>query len=182
MYVKPHEACDYFNVSDQCLRTWAKQGKIKYKITKGGHRRYLLPSTKEKEDFTPQKVIYARVSSKKQRGDLEIQIQYLQERYPEHNVISDIGSGINSKRVGFKRILDGVFKGTIKEVVVAHRDRWSRFGYELFEWIFEEHGSQLICDDIIEIKDENEELSEDLMAIITVFSSRYHGKRRYKNL
>ena len=182
MYVNPKQARVYFEVTDQCLRTWAKQVKIRYKITKGGHRRYLLPSEENREECISQKVIYTRVSRKKQKGDLEHQTNYLQERYPEHKVISDIGSGINFKRPGFKRILEGVFRGTIKEVVVTHRDRWSRFGYELFEWIFQEHGSQLICFETKEIKGENEELAEDIMAIITVFSSRYHGKRRYRKL
>jgi predicted site-specific integrase-resolvase len=180
MYVNPKKATEYYKVSEQCLRIWANQGKIKYILTKGGHRRYLIPSGEKEEKIVTTKVVYARVSSRKQKGDLENQIEYLRQKNPNHKIISDTGSGINFERPGFKRILDGVFKGTIEEVVVTQRDRFTRFGYELFEWIFQEHNARLICIDSTEPKGENEELSEDLMAIITVFSSRYYGKRRYR--
>jgi excisionase family DNA binding protein len=181
MYVKPKEASKYFKVSDNTLRMWATSGKIKYITTEGGHRRYLindnLNQTKQPEC---KKIIYARVSSRKQQDDLERQSNYLKSKYPEHILITDIGSGINFERTGFKRILEGVFNGGIQEVVVAHKDRFSRFGYSLFEWIFKQHNSKLLCDSESEI-DETKELSEDLMAIITVFTSRYYGQRKYKN-
>ena len=186
MYVPAKEATKYYNVTDQCLRHWANTGKIKYNTTVGGHRRYYIGNgigggtepvdEPEKEQF---KVIYSRVSSAKQRGDLLRQTEFLQSKYPTHISITDVGSGINYNRPGFKRILEGVFRGNIKEVVVAERDRFSRFGYTMFEWIFQQHQALLICDSK-EDKFPRDELSEDLMAIITVFSARYHGKRKYK--
>jgi predicted site-specific integrase-resolvase len=106
----------------------------------------------------------------------------LQKKYPEHKLISDIGSGINSKRKGFRSILEGVFKGTIEEVVVASKDRFSRFNFELFEWIFQEHNSILVSDSKEPSKTEEQELSEDLMSIVTIFSSRFYGRKRYKVL
>lgn len=190
MYVKPKEACEYYGVSDNALRDWANKGKIKFITTKGGHRRYVLEQrdgkTQDSSDTTGKnqehkqlKIIYSRVSSRKQTDDLKRQTEYLCGKYPTHTVITDVGSGINFKRKGFRGILEGIFKGTIKEVVVAHKDRFTRFGYELFEWIFQQHGANLICDK--ETKgDPQNELSEDLMAIITVFTARYHGKRKYK--
>jgi predicted site-specific integrase-resolvase len=187
MYVLPKEASEYYGVSDNALRMWANDGRIKHITTKGGHRRYLLESkeptdnntTEEHQEHIRQKIIYSRVSSGKQRDDLKRQSEYLKSKYPDHRVISDIGSGINFKRTGFKRILEGIFKGTISEVVVAHKDRFTRFGYDLFEWIFQQHGAELICDKET-TGDPKDELSEDLMAIITVFTARYHGKRKYK--
>ena len=178
MYVKPKEASKYFHVSENALRTWANKGKIKFITTQGGHRRYLLEEGPR--EITPErtKIIYARVSSQKQKDDLGRQSEYLQTKYPKHTLITDIGSGINFKRTGFKRILEGVFNGNIKEVVVAHKDRFSRFGFSLFEWIFEQHNSTIICDTESE-QTEQQELSDDLMAIITVFSARYYGKRKY---
>ena len=181
MYVSPKEASKHFNVSDQALRSWANDGKIKYYTTKGGHRRYCLSDNKPQNEQGDQ-VIYARVSSRKQQGDLDRQIKYLQEKYPDYRVVSDIGSGINFKRKGFKSILEGIFKGTIKEVMVAKRDRFTRFGFELFEWIFQEHNAQLISDSPNEDKSPPDELAEDLMALVTVFSSRYYGKRKYNVL
>lgn len=180
MYVKPKEASVYYNVSDNALRTWANKGQIKYITTKGGHRRYFL----EKENReTPRnterrKIIYARVSSRKQKADLGRQAEYLQSKYPDFTLVTDIGSGINFERTGFKRILEGVFKGTIEQVVVAHKDRFARFGFSLFEWIFKQHDSELVCDTKSETS-EQQELADDLMAIITVFSSRYYGRRKY---
>jgi predicted site-specific integrase-resolvase len=183
MYVKPKEASKHFNVSENALRQWANEGKIKYNTTKGGHRRYFISEqnkSNETTEFERIKIIYTRVSSGKQKADLERQSEYLRNKYPTHKLITDIGSGINFERTGFKRILEGVFKGTIQEVVVAHRDRFTRFGFSLFEWIFSQHNSTLLYDQEQQRTNE-EELSDDLMAIITVFSARYHGKRKYKN-
>ena len=128
------------------------------------------------------KIIYSRVSSNKQKEDLQRQTEYLQTKYPEHQSITDIGSGINFNRKGLRQILEGVFKGNITEVVVAHKDRFTRFGYDLFEWIFEQHQAVLICDnkDNKDNKEPTNELTDDLMSIITVFTARYYGKRKYK--
>ena len=182
MYVTPKEASKYYSVSENALRWWANSGQIKYITTKGGHRRYFLGDAPEesKEEESKIKVIYARVSSAKQKSDLERQGEYLRTKYPEHTLITDTGSGINFERRGFKRILEGVFKGNITEVVVAHRDRFTRFGYNLFEWIFKQHGAELVCDEK-EAPNEQEELTDDLMSIITVFSARHYGRRKYAN-
>ena len=179
MYVTPRKASSHFNVSEQALRSWANTGRIKYITTKGGHRRYLLQKPEQPKQPDELKIIYSRVSSKKQQADLKRQTEFLREKFPDHKIITDIGSGINFKRTGFKRILEGVFNGAIKEVVVAKRDRFTRFGYSLFEWIFEVHNAQLIC---LDRDEENPqfELTEDLMSIITVFSAKYYGRRSYK--
>jgi predicted site-specific integrase-resolvase len=184
LYVTPKEASKYYNVAENTLRTWSLQGKIKYTTTKGGHRRYMLPTPENQTNQTNQtkqiKVIYTRVSSKKQSEDLKRQTDYLKNKYPTHTIFSDIASGINFERKGFRTILEGVFKGNISEVVVAHKDRFTRFGYSLFEWIFKQHDSILVCDQESETDKENE-LSEDLMSIITVFTARYYGRRKYKH-
>lgn len=186
MYVKPKKASKYYNVSENALRAWANKGQIKFITTNGGHRRYLLEEEHIDKQPEPVKlnIIYTRVSSHKQKDDLTRQTEYLKQKYPDHKIISDTGSGINFKRTRFKKILEGVFKGTIKQVVVANKDRFTRFGYDLFEWIFKFHQSKLICDAQETINKEhstNKELTDDLMAIITVFTARYYGKRRYKN-
>jgi predicted site-specific integrase-resolvase len=189
MYVEPKEASAYYKVSENTLRTWANEGRIQCIKTKGGHRRYFLePREQEqlKEQLREQlkesrekRIIYARVSSRKQKDDLIRQTKYLSQKYPTYNLVTDIGSGINFNRKSFKRILEDLFKGNIREVVVTHKDRFSRFGYNLFEWIFQQHGAKLVCDKET-TESETEELSEDLMAIITAFTARYHGRRKYK--
>jgi putative resolvase len=180
MYVVPRKAMEFYNVSDNALRAWANSDKIKYIKTKGGHRRYYIEN-KPTSNNEPRKVIYARVSSKKQHEHLQNQIKFLSEKYPTYRVITDIASGINFRRKGLESLLDGVFKGTISEIVVAERDRLTRFGYELFEWICKQHNVKLICTGSSRTSDTNE-LSDDLMAIITVFSARYYGRRKYSKL
>lgn len=181
MYVNSKEARKKLNVSAQTLRRWANAGKIKYNTTEGGHRRYLIEE--KKEEIKREKIIYGRVSSKKQEGELNNQIEFLKSKYPDYKLISDIGSGINFKRYGFKTILEGVVKGNIGEVVVSYSDRFSRFGFELFQWLFELHGATLKSINTEEDdRTPEQELSEDLMSIVTVFSSRYYGRRNYNKL
>jgi predicted site-specific integrase-resolvase len=176
-YVSSSKAQKFYKVSEQTLRDWANKGSINYITTGGGHRRYRIIEHNDNR----KKIIYARVSSKKQEKDLENQVRYLKKRYKHYELVKDIGSGINYKRKGFKSILEQLFKGNIEEVVVSTGDRFSRFGRELFEWIFEQHGAKLTILDRGKFKSSQEELSDDLMEIITVFSARYYGRRTYKN-
>ena len=105
-FVSSAKAQQYYKVAEQTLRDWANNNKINYITTTGGHRRYYIPSERKEHR---KKIIYARVSSKKQENDLERQVKYLKKRYPDYEVIKDIGSGINYKRPGFRRILEQVF-------------------------------------------------------------------------
>lgn len=179
IYVSPHQAATYYKVSKNTLRLWANSGKLQYETTHGGHHRYYIPTTTS--DDERRSIVYARVSSRKQKDDLQRQIIYLQSKYPNHEVVSDIGSGINYKRHGFKTILAELFRGHINEVVVSTSDRFSRLGAsDLFVWIFEQFGARLIF--IHDDEQENEDgITEDLMEIITVFTARYYGRRKYKN-
>ena len=127
-------------------------------------------------------VIYARVSSDKQRSDLERQINDLRKIYPNHEVIQDISSGLNFNRKGLQTILDKSYDGLISEIVVSNKDRLARFGVELIEYIFNKNNVKLVVHNKIDSKKNPEiELSEDIISIITVFSARYHGSRSAKN-
>ena len=181
---KPRELSKLLNVSTECLRKWNTEGKLQSTITEGGHRRYLYskPEVNQRKSF-----IYARVSSSKQKfakredrslaagRDLQRQIDYLQEKFPSHEVISDIGSGLNFKRKGFVKLLECLLNGGIKEVVVAHKDRLCRFGYDLIEHLFKRSGSILTIIESDEIKDPINEFADDVLSIITVFTARYYG-------
>jgi putative resolvase len=181
MYATTVKAKQYYGVSADTLRRWANKDKIKFRTTKGGHRRYFIPKEQIKND--KRKIAYARVSSNKQKSDLQNQINFLSTKYPDHEIISDIGSGINFKRRGFKTILEQVFDCNVEEVVVATKDRFSRFGFELFEDIFTRFEARLVTVESDEGKEKqyHEELAEDLMSIVTVFAASHHGKRKYKN-
>jgi len=121
------------------------------------------------------------VSSAKQKDDLERQIASLRESHPEHEVVKDIGSGINFKRKGLRSLLERSLEGGLDEVVVAHRDRLCRFAFDLIEWLFTKHGTKLVVlDQDVASPESESEFTEDLLSIVHVFSCRYNGLRRYR--
>lgn len=181
MYANSKVAAEFYKVSSQTLRRWADIGKIKFYTTKGGHRRFELVQP-DVIEFEPKSFIYARVSSKKQEEDLKRQIEFAQVKFPEYQVISDIGSGINFKRKGFNSLLDKIFKGEVKEVVVTHKDRLCRFGFDLIQHICDKFNTKLTILSDPDPEDGSPELTDDLMAVITHFSAKYYGKRKYKIL
>ena len=183
MYVNPKEAKEILSVSDQTLRRWEKSGKIKSERTEGGHRRYIIPEhfkQIQQEGRRYNQIIYARVSSTKQSEDLKRQVAFLKEMYPNAEVITDIGSSLNYKRHGLNDLLDRVIKQGVNEVVVYSKDRLCRFGYDMLENIFKIFSTKIICVNAEEYdREPQQQLAEDLLSIITVFSARYHGARKY---
>ncbi|PMB32376.1 IS607 family transposase, partial [Fischerella thermalis BR2B] len=123
-------------------------------------------------------VCYCRVSSTKQRDDLDRQIAYMQSLYPEAEIIKDIGSGINFKRKGLQTLLDRLMRGDKLTLVVACRDRLCRFGFELIQYMVEQNGGQIV---VLEntIHCPESELTSDLLSILHVLSCRMHGLRKY---
>ena len=184
MYVSQKEACKFFGVSTSTLRRWDKQNKIKTIRTPSNYRRYDISSVKQTKNknsivMSKKKMCYCRVSSKKQMDDLERQKDYLKSKYPNHEIISDIGSGINWKRKGLLSILEQSNNGLIEEVVVAHKDRLARFAFELIQWLLEKNRCKLVV--LNEgIQSSEQELAKDLLSIVHIFSCRQMGKRRYK--
>ena len=116
-------ACKQLGVGAATLRRWDKDGKIKTMRTPGGVRLYDLDSLESER----RKFIYARVSSRNQKDDLNSQLEHLKTRYPNHELIEDVGSGLNFKRKGFNALLELVLSGHVSEIVVAHRDRLCRY-------------------------------------------------------
>ena len=180
-YLTPEEASKILKVSNQTLVDWANKGKIKYTRTRGGHRRYLLSDIDPPEDKPVRRnVCYCRVSTRSQKKDMETQIEFFRNNYPNHEIISDYGSGINFKRKGFKTILDDAIKGNIREIVVTHQDRLCRFGFELIQGIVQTHSDGKIVVLNQKKTSPQEELVSDLISIITVFSSRLYGLRSHQ--
>lgn len=126
---------------------------------------------------------YCRVSSNKQKDDLERQIEnmklYLTAQGKPFEVISDIGSGINYKKKGLKELIKRISQNKVEKVVVLYKDRLLRFGFELVEYIASLYNCDVEIIDNTE-KSEQQELVEDLVQIITVFSCKLQGKRANK--
>ncbi len=186
-YYTIHQVSELLGVSAQTLRNWDKSGKLKphHKST-NGYRYYaeddlnMLLGVKSQNGKT---VGYCRVSSPKQKDDLERQEKnmrtYLLAQGKPFEIISDIGSGINYKRKGLQELIKGMANRSISKVVVLYKDRLTRFGFELIEYIAELYGCEIEIVDTTE-KTEQEELVEDLVQIITVFSCKLQGKRANK--
>lgn len=181
-YITSKVARIKMGVTNRTLRNWAIAGKIDFIMTEGGNRRYNIDKyMKDNDLIIKKKICYARVSSHDQKEDLETQIKYLQEQYPEYEVIKDIGSGINFKRKGLQRLIELAINGELEEVVVTYKDRLCRIGYELIEFIFDKYSKTKI--NILNNTElsYNEEITNDLIEIITVYSSKLYGSRTIKN-
>ena len=187
-YYSIHQFSQLINVTPQTLRNWDKSNKLKpHHTTSNGYRYYsheqlnqVLNIKTKKERIT---IGYCRVSSNKQKDDLERQIEnmrtYLSAQGKPFEIISDIGSGINYKKKGLQELIGKITRNEADKIVVLYKDRLVRFGFELIEYI----ASLFECS--IEVidktnKTEQEELVEDLVQIITVFSCKLQGKRANK--
>jgi putative resolvase len=171
------------------LRVWDQKGLLKpHYVTEGGHRMYSEDQVYEvlgRPNMTKERITigYCRVSTKKQQDDLQRQIElmqlYLSAKGTPFEIITDIGSGINYEKKGLKQLLDKVICGEVNKIVVLYRDRLVRFGWELMEQICKRYGTVIEVIDSTEKTDE-QELVEDLIQIVTVFSCRLQGKRAHK--
>jgi len=188
-YIHARIIKNHYGVCSATLRRWAEDGRVRAIKTPGGKRLYHTLDIQRAFGFNDTalqnqktKVCYARVSTKHQERDLERQVQDLKKAYPSHEIIQDIGSGLNWNRKGFTSLLDRVQSGSIGEVVVAHRYRLCRFGHQLVERFFKAFGTQLVVQDASDdLHGTSEELSDDLLAIVTVFVARNNGRRAAEN-
>ena len=196
-YYTPKEASIKLGVHYQTLRNWEKQGKIKTIRSPGGKRYYDINNfiykienkTDVKDDMVVEveeksirkKICYCRVSSHSQKKELDNQIKYMSDKYPDYEILYDIGSGINFNRPNLNKILNYGIKNELEELAIAYKDRLCRIGYELIEKILKEYSNTNIIIENDEVKSPEEELTNDLIEIITVFSSKLYGIRSYKS-
>jgi predicted site-specific integrase-resolvase len=186
-YLSIAEMSKKLNVSAQTLRNWDKNGKLKpHHTTDSGYRYYSqeqlnkILGIKEK----PRKVIgYCRVSSNKQKDDLQRQVEnmqtYLMAQGVPFEIITDIGSGINYKKKGLQELIKRMTQKEVDKIVVLYKDRLLRFGFELIEYVASLYNCDIEIIDTTE-KTEQEELVEDMIQIVTVFSAKLQGKRANK--
>lgn len=178
-YVSSRVAKQELHVHENTLRTWANQGKIDHIVTPSGQRKYDVESLNRPKPVDGKKgIAYCRVSSQGQKDDLQRQIQHVKEAYASYEVVTDIASGLNYNRPGLRRVLAACLAGQVHEVVVAHKDRLSRFSFDLIKWLLVSHGVTLTVLNE-EVASPQQEMVEDLMSIIHVFSCRLHGQRKY---
>lgn len=183
------EAALILGLSVITLRRWDKLGLLKPIFrTFGNHRRYNLDEVTKlfKKDTNIKKVIgYSRVSTLEQKKDLKVQTEiisnYIISKYNDYEIIEDIGSGLNYKKNGLKKLIKMICNQEISVLVLTHKDRLLRFGSEIIIQLCERFNIK------VEILNSNEEetfeqtLCNDVLSIITVFSAKLYGKRNHKN-
>lgn len=187
-YYSINEFSKILGVSAQTLRNWDANGKLHpHHTSTNGYRYYSHEQLNQVMNVKPNlnrvTIGYCRVSSHKQKDDLERQIEnvrtYLIAKGQPFEIISDIGSGINYKKKGLKELIKLITQNKVEKVVVLYKDRLLRFGFELVEYIASLYNCEIEIMDNTE-KSEQQELVEDLVKIITVFSCKLQGKRAGK--
>lgn len=185
------KAAEYLNVSKETLRRWEKDGKITSHRTTGKHRRYDFDDLKailNQSTINDSKIVicYCRVSTKGQKDDLERQKERLEmyclSKGYQYKFIEDIGSGLNYNKQGLKELIKMIYNREISKIILNYKDRLVRYGYEIIEEL-----CKLNCIDIeivnhTEDKTHEEELVEDVLTIITVYSSKLYGSRSHKHV
>ena len=174
-------------VTAQTLRNWDKENKLKPTYVKSNGYRYyseesILAYTQERKTKKNLNVIgYTRVSSKKQKDDLERQKEtiekYLKERYEHYEIIEDIGSGINYNKPGLLKLIEKINKKEVDVIVVLYKDRLLRFGFELVEHFASLNNVKIEVLNKID-KTQDEELVEDLLEIISDTQKKIKGNNK----
>lgn len=129
-------------------------------------------------------IVYCRVSSAGQKDDLASQVSAMESYCLGAGIavdewISEIGGGMNFKRKSFLKILDRMQQGEISKILIAHKDRLMRFGFDLFAHMAQEAGCEIVVVNQESLSPQ-QEMVEDLMAIVHTFSCRLYGMRKYK--
>lgn len=187
------EAASKIGVTTTTLRNWERAGKITSERTQGGHRRYdleqlLMAATKDercKYQISKRTAIYARVSTPSRKNDLEMQKQVLElfcaSKGWEYLIIEDIGSGLNYQKKGLLKLIQLIETEQIERIVVNYKDRLLRYGSEIIYEICKYHGVEIIVVNESESKTYEEELVDDVLSVITVFSAKLYGSHSHKN-
>ena len=194
-YMGGIDAAKTLGVHQRTLHNWDEKGLIETIRTPGNKRLYNVKKfienkkCKEKicnnlDDLDKEdklNLCYVRVSSNNQKDDLIRQKELMIQKYPNHLIIEEIGSGLNLNKKGIKKIIKLAIAGKINELVVAYRDRLTRFGFELIEELIKDYskGKLIVLNEKDKIEPE-EELVKDIMSIMNVYVAKMNGLSKYR--
>jgi len=192
--VSIREASTMLGLSIKQLRDLDNAGKIPALKTEGGHRRYRLSDIHDRMGIKTDEVenlpvaVYCRVSShdQKQKGDLDRQKARLLEhcakvKHKTEYVFDEVGSGLNDTRSKLNHLMKLVFERKISRVIIEHKDRLSRFNYNIFKVFFESYGVAIECVEDKLPKSFEDELVDDMLTLMASFSAKIYGKRGAEN-
>ena len=203
-FVGGKKASEIIGVHQRTLYLWDEKGLIETIRTVGGKRLYnvekylkeniCIEENKKNNTFCDNlddldkkkeklNICYVRVSSNGQKDDLMRQKNQMIKLYPKHLIIEDIGSGLNLNKRGIKKIINLAIDGKINELVVAYKDRLTRFGFELIEELIQKYSNgKIIIVNQKEIIEPEEELVKDVMSILNVYVAKMNGLRKYNKV
>lgn len=179
------EAAELLGVSTKTIRRWESDGKIKAVRTEGGHRRFAVADLIGNSQDDSLTVAYTRVSSQEHKEDLEKQKIVLEAYCASHGwpceVISDLGSGVNYRKKGLIKLIKLICTYQVERLVITHKDRLLRLGSDLIFTLCEVFGTEVIIVNRSEDSTFEEELTQDILDVIDIFSARLYGSRNQKN-
>lgn len=185
---KPKEASQYIGRSISTLQRLDYSGKLKAHRTTTNRRYYtqgqLDAFLGKKPNTKGLQIAYARVSSYEQKPELKNQLNYIRNYVNAKGIIldkeiSEIGSGLNYKRKQWNQLMDLVEQDKVSKIYIAYKDRFIRFGFDWFNDFCQKHGCEIVVLNNPSLSPE-EELTQDLLTILHVFSSRSDGIRKYQ--
>lgn len=195
-FIGGKQAAKELGVHQRTLYLWEAKGILETIRTPGNKRLYNVKKfledhvnkkeLEEKEDSYLKNeklnICYIRVSTNGQKDDLKRQKELMQALYKDYIIIEDIGSGLNLNKKGLRKIIDLAIKGKINKLVIAHKDRLVRFGYDLIEDLIKvySNGEIIIINKKDEEKNHEQDLVNDVLQIMNVYVAKMNGLRRYK--
>ncbi|MDG6902254.1 MAG: IS607 family transposase [Nitrososphaerota archaeon] len=179
----PKEAGKMLGITTHTIQVWDRQGRIRCLRLPTGRRRVPESEIRRLMNVAEQRkeAAYARVSSHDQKSDLDGQVKALKGRAPGAELYSDIRSGLNFKRKDLLRLLDDVLSEKVSRIYVTSEDRLARFGFDLLSWVCAKHGTEIVV--VVNSRQAvspQEELVQDMTAMITSFSAELYGPRSHK--
>ncbi|WP_283692181.1 IS607 family transposase [Clostridium perfringens] len=188
-HYKPKEFAELLNISIITLQRWDNDGKLKAFRTTTNRRYYTYEQYLEytgihKETDSRKIVIYTRVSTSNQKDDLKNQVEFLRQYANAKGIIvdevmEDYGSGLNYNRKKWNRLIDSCMTNEISTIIITHKDRFIRFGYDWFESFLAKFNVEIIVVNNESLSPQ-EELVQDIISILHIFSCRIYGLRKYK--
>jgi len=178
-------AAQLLGVSTKTIRRWELEGRIKSTRTQGGHRRFTVSDLLGNKEDASLTVCYARVSSHDQKADLNRQKRVLEAYCAKqgwsYEIISDLGSGMNDRKKGLIKLIKLICSHQVERLVLTHKDRLLRFGSDLIFTLCELFDAEVVIINKTEESTFEEDLTQDVLEIITIFSARLYGSRSQKN-
>lgn len=189
--MKAKEVMDLLRISRPTLSKYVKDGDIEVTELPNGRYDYneesvfkLFNNGVERKTY-----LYARVSTSKQKKDLENQVEILKQfcfsnGFKIHGVYSEVASGISfEKRNEFFKMLDDIIKGKVERVIITYKDRLSRVGFDLFYYLFKKYSCEIVVvSEVSNEKLDSQEIFEEIVSLLHCFSMKLYSKRRVQKI